>query len=201
MTNLCQMRTSRKRRNKRKRRPLNPKSTIQSRNWRFIEPIRKTPKLAWKIVVFISVIFGIYATWVQVFSSRLSVSVENALDPKNIFSTPFIISNDGYVSLYDVQIELGVGEMNSKNDRSLNKEPTFNSKLRFPNSTAKELMPTEKLTYKVPINSKSIKIADVAISISYRPEWGIWRKEDRFRFQTSRASDGQLYWMPNPLSK
>lgn len=45
---------------------------------------------------------------------RLSVSNSSAIDPNDPFSTPFLISNDGYVPLFSVEFSLAIREVKNK---------------------------------------------------------------------------------------
>ena len=129
---------------------------------------------------------------------RLSVVQDHPLDENNPFSTPFIVSNDGPLGINDLQFScvlfnvrntVGGGVSNVETSMALG---------------GKRMEPGERAT--VPCDTMPLvptgilASADVAVKISFRPDFTWWRKLRAFRFVTYHASDGHLYWYPQPLS-
>src|SRR5680860_12853 len=65
--------------------------------------VRRLASRLWKIVVLAGVLIGLFGGVVQLYT-RISISPQAPLSPSNIFTTPFIISNDGLLPIYDVGI-------------------------------------------------------------------------------------------------
>jgi hypothetical protein len=78
------------------------RTTLRLLRWRLWRRIRRHVGWGWALV-------GILATIVTlasgiVFFPRLSISSDVTLDSSNPFGTPFILKNDGYFSVYSVQV-------------------------------------------------------------------------------------------------
>jgi hypothetical protein len=130
---------------------------------------------------------------------RLSASSLTSLDPKNPFATPFTISNDGWLPLYDVTYSCTVEEMIYRGRRLMwDAEASRN-----------EIFPALRMNQKATCQCSFFMRPPAAetnitatLDVSYRPfpapaSWG-WRARKRFRFKTAAGADGNLYWLPQP---
>src|SRR4051812_18087253 len=87
----------------------------KQRRQRVIKTILLIFSSSWKTIVAVSVLVGI-AAGVLSFSSRISVSPSLQLDPSDLFSTQFQVSNDGYLSIYNVQFTCRYNHIKTKTD-------------------------------------------------------------------------------------
>jgi hypothetical protein len=153
-----------------------------------------------------ALILGVYASYVQL-APRISVSPSASLNPSDPFSTPFEVSNDGYLSIRDVQFLCRLTDVQAQ-------PPGIN--LSFENigvmgpdqflgdksQNIRDIGPGRQATTKCNLSPifpvMPIDRADISITVSYKPDY-LWspRSED-FRFVTVRSSDGQLRWVRQP---
>ena len=128
--------------------------------------------------------------------SRISVSPAITLDPKDPFSTPFILSNDGALPVYSIQIGCWYDHIRwaSGFDFSMT-----NGELRDESAFLKSLGPGRRTTIEFSHAftwDKSIPIisADVTIAVHYRPMFLPWEKAATYHFQIKKTSSGELLW-------
>ena len=154
----------------------------------------------------LSLISGI--SW---FIPKITVSPANSLDNSNPFLTPFTISNDGYLSIYDVQFMCAVKEIKGINMKTkiplvISGAENFKSKMHSKFHVAEVIAPNEKYTQVMPLPNfflhYQIKHADIAILVSFRPiKWFPLKKEKNYRFITAQNINGHLQWYPQPIKK
>lgn len=129
---------------------------------------------------------------------RLSVSQDRPLDVNNPFSTPFVVSNDGPLGINDLRFSCFFFNLENTAGGGLTNVETnmfLGSKRMEPGERATVPCDTMPLVLPGPFVS-----ADIAVKVSFRPDF-VWRRKPRaFRFITYHASDGHLYWYPQPLN-
>lgn len=140
-------------------------------------------------------------TFLYDFSPKISVSPLQLIDPHDAFSAPFAVANDGYLSLNRTSstcvLKIAKFETIQVIGVAVSQPQTDNTA---------EMGPGEKMTVKCRFRetigvSEALKVADILISIEYKPWiWPATRKRE-FRFETARNSDGTWQWLPQPVSK
>ena len=157
----------------------------------------------WQIFVVVATLLGVL-TGVLSLLPKLSISSSGPLNPKSAFTTPFTLSNEGFLSIMSVNIFCAIREAKFEGDREIIGTEDYRSRFTTPDHAAAELKPDEKYTFSCAFlfneDAPLIK-ADIAIIISYRPAWVPWRQEKVSRFVTKKSSDGRLHWFSQPISK
>jgi hypothetical protein len=126
-----------------------------------------------------------------------TVSLSDPLNPDDVRSTPFIISNDGLLDLEKVNVACYVVRMEATGDNEESNVFSANYIMELPN-----LMIGEKET--VPFFDgvnlhEPIKNADVALIVTFYPQYmPFWSKKRVFRFSTVRDSFGKLRMQEQP---
>jgi hypothetical protein len=179
-----------------------------------LSPKRKEPTepSAWKksllsvkgIILFLIGVPGIYVGILSALP-RISVSPQSSLNPSDAFATPFGISNDGYLDLYDVKFACVLIEVDLVSGSKIVTPGPYGDKLGgfTTNSMAADVIePTRKATITCPSPVPlAITKGDIIVSVSYRPEWLPFRRQKHIRFVTARAADGNLNWFEQPMPK
>jgi hypothetical protein len=146
---------------------------------------------------------------VVVFLPRVLVaSPSAAVEPNNMMSSSFEISNTGYVPLEDVSVKLAAAYMGGtaidgaipevlKSDGS----PNFGIVIGLRNSEHRYLGLDDHFTVNPESNLIGVKTADVIFIVSYRP-WIIpMRREKVFRFVAKKDARGNTYWRSWPANE
>jgi hypothetical protein len=144
-----------------------------------------------------------------VFLPRVLVaSPSAAVDPSNVMSSSFEISNTGYVPLEDMSVKLAAAYISGtaidgaipealKSDGS----PNFGIGIGLRNSEHHYLGLDDHFTVNPENNLIGVKTADVVFNVSYRP-WIIpMRREKLFRFIAKKDARGNTYWRSWPLNE
>lgn len=183
--------------NRRKRTPLLTRIAM------FVRSLKRPAKLAWSAIGIVAVGFGIYVGYVQL-SPRISVSASAALNPSDPFSTPFVISNDGYLPIRDVEFLCRLTDVNARppginlsfENISVQGPDQF---LGDKNQQTRDIAAGGHATTKCNLSPlfpvMPIENADISITVIFRPAFFRSQKAKYFRFVTARGSDGQLRWI------
>jgi hypothetical protein len=153
---------------------------------------RKFAATIWYVLVSVATLLSLggYYTFVP----RLSVSASSALNPSDPFSTPFILSNDGNLSIYAIKYSCELNLIETDTDIVFK-----NSRISNFTSQRTELEPSGKDTFSCPFSSvvgfsgPRVAIADVTLAVSFQTYFNYPSKRT-FRFVTETASDKKLYW-------
>lgn len=138
------------------------------------------------------------------FSPKIAVSPYQPLELSDAFSSPFMIANDGYLSLRDVSATCILSQVDFTGLAL--KQGSVGSRIDI----AAEMLPGEKLTVKCRFrenigvaSSRTFENADISLLIDYRLRLWFWtfQKQRAFRFVSARASDGSWHWLPQPINK
>jgi hypothetical protein len=145
-----------------------------------------------------SIIAGIVA-----FLPRISVTPTDPLNPADPFSAPFVVSNDGYIPLTDVQFACRPEKVNFGSRLTL----TFGSEtviitpavfnvgtLDLDSKTTVPCALDEVMQVPHPI-AGPVTEAQITILISYRPLW-LWRKVMESRFVLTQDNAGSFSLAP-----
>lgn len=161
----------------------------------------------WNVVFIYGFAFIGLITSFYEFSPKIAVSAYQTLDSDDAFSAPFIVSNDGYLSIRLASVSCRLNDVLFKGISFGSGSGNFYVTADI--DVADSLAPSEKWTVKCrfphvytdkgPL-SKTLESADIQISISYQP-YGLPLKLNReFRFQTMKTADGAWHWLPYPIS-
>lgn len=163
--------------------------------------VKKIFTSLWSVIVIISVMLAFY-----IFYPKVSVAPSSSLNLQNALMTPFIISNEGNMTIkevtylfepYNVGADRGRGFVNGDSKRGGVKMTT--------NDIVPTLEPGEKKTMIFPPQIKfafTIASVDMAIHVRFRlPFLPFIQWERVFRFITARDVNGVLNWYPMPRSQ
>jgi hypothetical protein len=161
---------------------------------------------SWRLLAAISVLMTIIGT-VYAFSPRLSVSSSSPLDPSAPFSTPFTISNDGYISVHNVGFKCSIRKIALAYDQGrvpsiIGDYEPYGPRLVGP--IASTIAPEEKFTAFCPwpfSNNTTVDEADIAVVVEFRQGLLPWHQEKRYRFKTVKDPGGKLHWLPQPVKE
>jgi hypothetical protein len=140
---------------------------------------------------------------------RISVSPPSSqVDPNNVLSVSFDISNTGYIPLEDVSAKLAAGDIGAPNapgihaKRKPNGAPEFWVYFPIIQNQHHYLGLDERFT----INPESqmggfVSQADIAVIVSYQPWFIPWRREKSFRFFAKPDRQGKVYWRSWPIDE
>jgi hypothetical protein len=131
--------------------------------------------------------------------ARPTVSLEAPLDPRNVLSTPFVISNDGMLALENVEVAsflIRVADING-NLQMGNIGGGY-----VPPSALLEAGERETVPFKHFLSSDAPIIeADVALVVTFSPQFLAIIKETRvFRFVAVRQANGLLRLVQEPAN-
>ncbi|HEV8157567.1 MAG TPA: hypothetical protein VGP58_00940 [Pyrinomonadaceae bacterium] len=176
------------------------KPEVASSTLKFIwSLIKRTSVLGKAAIVSISVIFGIIAV-VQL-SPRVSVFSNESLDPLTPFSSPFIVSNDGFFPIYDVKFQCDLTNVGATNNIKISDFSTQENA-----NTISVIKPADKETTQcarglfAPASGQFEK-ADVSIVLSFQAYWIPSSQTKKFRFVTQKDKSGQLHWFPKATAE
>lgn len=154
-------------------------------------PKRKYALLALK---FCLATFGLVASAFGVDSylaSRLSMTPGAAINPVDTFSTPFVLTNGGYLTAKDV-------EVNCHYDRVIDL-----SRNLFKDNAAYEIKYDEvRANHPATVQCRLFdhdspwSEADIRLVVSYRPSFLPWRETETYKFMVVRGPDGTIHWLP-----
>ena len=134
------------------------------------------------------------------FSPKIVVEPGQPLASSDAFSAPFIIANDGYLSLEKVSARCMLGR------------PEFEGHMEFQHinissgsDVAPDISPGEKLTVRCRLR-EAVRVgallkADIGIIVTYKTLLWPFERARAFRFESAPVSDGSWRWLPQPLSK
>jgi hypothetical protein len=166
---------------------------------------------AGKITGVLITLFGLYAGVVGLvinFQTRISISSDSAIDPANIFTAPFTVSNDGSFDLHNVSSRcIPIKVLSPSTGATIvSPGPPYPEKLggmQYPSMSIDLLPPTGKHTFTCPMPfvKTGITSADIIISVSYRPSWWLWEYQVHKRFMTAHGDDKPTKWYEEPMPK
>ena len=143
----------------------------------------------------ISSLVGIFGFLFLVYP-RISLYPGESLNSHDPFQTPFILKNDGYLPIYDVDYSLNVEKMEDINHNTFANVTIMGvSNMRNipklnPNKTSALFI---NRTIKEPDNF--IKFSEVHISVKYRPFLVPFSFTENIRFKTEIKSNGEYIWL------
>ncbi len=163
------------------------------------QTIIATLRKAARVVSIIALLIGLSAAILQ-HLPRISVIPSSSLDPSNPFATPFTVSNDGYLDVYNATIVCNLKYVKDANENTVvGPFPVYGQ-----TTLARDLAPGFPVT--VPCNFPSrgaavlfeapIATAKISISVQFRPAFLPWRRSRAYNFFMARDNQGQIHWFP-----
>jgi len=179
---------------------------------------RKSPlyKRLFSIVVFVLGVPGLIVGILSLLP-RLSVVAQDPLDDHNPFLAPFVISNDGILSLYNLQafcfpvyVQL-IGIDGKGGQIVLRPTPGYREEdmatgMTSTSFVAKKLLPANKMTF--PCNmvlpndfrtNLAVGRADISYVVTYRAFGVPLTRHHVNHFSLSRDVNGRAHWLEEPL--
>jgi hypothetical protein len=183
---------------------------------RRLESIRESSKASRK-TIFLKVVlylFGVPSLIVGLLQlvPRISVSPQTPLISSNAFSAPFLVSNDGYVSLYEVTAACAAKDVLYVDPQRPNHKLTLEWEGGDETETGGILSP--EVAHKIPapgrvafhcallnlpVSGEWVRCAQILLIIKYHaPLLPFIDRHYRQRFELVRDSTGQLRWLEEP---
>jgi|HubBroStandDraft_1064217.scaffolds.fasta_scaffold193503_2 hypothetical protein len=175
-----------------------------------------TLKPVLKVLIFVIGIPGILVGILQLLP-RVSVVPQDPLDARNPFLAPFVISNDGYVTLYNLQsfcfpvyVQLigidGKGGQIVLRGTPGYREEDLSMGISSPSFVAAKLPPGNKMTFPCQMalphdfaTNLTVGRAEIAFIVSYHIFGIPWTRHHVNHFSLSRDSTRQFHWLEEPL--
>ena len=131
---------------------------------------------------------------------QVSVRPEGKLDPKNPFSTPFVITNSGLTGIHQVTFFCRL--RHATNDQG-GKIIAYGKGVHPIGFGIAEIERGESATTGLPFTwiGGTTAFADFDFVLEYRPSFYPLKKQSTFRFATARQEDGTLVWLPRALAE
>jgi hypothetical protein len=169
------------------------------------ESRKKRNKMVIFVVLNILAVWGVVLTTWVVFNPRVFVlSSGVALDPNNPAFSPFFVQNQGYLAIYDVNVSCSVKYLKLPGDIHVVGIGDYTNRFSDPKQVASVIAPGEQYTILLPLTGmkhNKIEDSDIAIVLSFKPQWLPWRRKTIHRFISTRSKDGQWYWFQQPIKK
>lgn len=145
----------------------------------------------WRVLIFLIGIPGLYVGVLSVFP-RVSVSPNEQLKKYDPLSSPFIITNEGFLSIYSVS-------MTCKVDHLLLSTASQLVGVSFADGVVDdEVGPDGRITRFCKVTTPDPKMKEVIISmiVRFRPEFLPWTTTRAFHFRGYPSDDGTMHWAP-----
>lgn len=166
---------------------LTPKSSEIFRRWLM---------LSIKIITGLIAILGLVVTLYSL-SARVAVTSDSPINPEKPFSSPFTVSNQGILPIYNVLFSSTLRNVKWKDGGIVNiRTKTDAAPIKRINAGEATTTFCKFLPYRAKIES-----ADIEVEINYRPAYLFWSRRSSIRFGTVKESNGTLRWLPRALSE
>ena len=179
-----------------------PQRTRDTARLVLLQALRSGPPKKQKPLIEVLGFFGTLVTIAAFFLnfsvSKVSVSVEGSLHPRNPLGTIFAVTNEGVFSVNDIVV--ACGHFHVVGDGFQIVGP---GNIIFPESKAKELSAGHKMTlpcanavgFTAPVNFQT---AEMTITATFRPSWWLWNKTESFPLKAQRTDTGEWIWKSIP---
>ncbi len=136
------------------------------------------------------------------FAPKISVSAFPLLDASDAFSAPFVIANNGYLSIQHVSARCVLQKAEFEPHFSIEDVGVSTSRIDI----AEKMLPGEQLTVKCRLRetigrTPPLRNADIFIIIKFQPLLWYGTEQRQFRFNSAQNSDGSWQWLPQPTNK
>jgi hypothetical protein len=150
----------------------------------------------------VGIILGLVGTY-YLFRTKLTIEPDATLDPKNPLVTPFRITNDGVLSIYDVDRSCDIrlikaSNITVSNVNVINAVPKI-PKLRTGEQTSLTIPSFPNRVIPI-VPTLPFENVDVEIVVKYKTLFRLQR-EIRSRFDVMVLSDGSYQWFHKALSE
>jgi hypothetical protein len=148
-------------------------------------------------------LYGIAAAWLSVLPD-ISVSQSQSFQATDPFSSPFVVSNNGPLTVDLVKLTCMSGRIQISHQGQ-----TVPPEFHTDTSISERLKPGQQIS--VPCNvgaslpfgnafsEHPLLDAMIDIVIEYRPRFVFWKIMRQFRFETFPEPHGKLHWQPSPV--
>lgn len=143
--------------------------------------------------------------WIAV-TPRVYVYTSVALDPANPMFTMFVVRNEGYLAIRDVEFKCSIDSLTRPDGTQVKAEVPYDNSFSDPQQVAPVIAPGEEASELLPLSGmkhNQFGKADIAVRILFRPYklWPFYVREELHRFETRQGKDGQWHWFPQPINK
>jgi len=166
------------------------KPTFLRKLWGTVKP-RVSAKRMIEVTITVIGIAGAYVTLLGYWMPRVSVTSMPPLNPKDAFSAPFSVTNQGYLSLRNVIIGCRIRHI-----RPIWSDEYQDIEFSGVDDSYDRLEPMKSATKKCPFNVTGLPDQDIDIVVHYRPAWYPFSHDESFRFVTRVCEDGTFQWVP-----
>jgi len=167
--------------------------------------VKRLRRVMTLLVTLIGTVAAVIGIWLYI-KPRISVHTGDPQTPSNPVLTPFVICNDGRLTIRDVKCSNSIIEL-VENDKNVTIIGPEDHSDRFSDIQDVALVMAPGEPYSIQLALSKLKHhqfgrMDIVIVISFRPhKWWPWRHESLHRFETREGEDGQWYWQPLPIKK
>ncbi len=166
---------------------------------------RRVFSIGGKVVLAVLAVWGVLVTTCVAVTPRVFVYPSVALDPANPVFTPFVVRNQGYLSIYDVKVSCAIKDIEFDTGMHFTGGPDYKSRLQGSRHVASVIRAGEDYAEFLPLTGlklSPIKNGDIAIVVTFRPiKWLPCRRQRLHRFVVQAGKDGQRHWLPQPVDK
>jgi hypothetical protein len=183
---------SRKKRARRNKEQVNRNITPQKTLSHFL--------LGWKLLVSLFSLLAI-ASGILALLPRPSVTASEFIKANEPFSTPFVISNESYLPIHDVNYKCAIRHYRASDGGNI---IAYEGGIVPSGFVLPEMSPGESTTVSCPFPFKGwepVVSAGFDFVLEYRPDFLPWAQEKRFRFETGWDKDGSLKWYSRSMSE
>jgi hypothetical protein len=143
-----------------------------------------------KLFVALGTIASILA--LAAFLPHLTVASAESLRPDDPMGTIFTLSNDGILWINDVTVGCVMDDLETNTGG-------LSGMTIYPEQHHADMLNAGK-RMDIPCRSAmrmlSPSKAEMSLSVTYRPAFGLWHKRDSFPFRAEKAVDGKWVWAP-----
>jgi len=163
-------------------------------------PPRRFLRRFWPLFVVFSVVIGTFVSFLSLLPD-ISIIPNTSVDSQDPLQTPFVITNEGLLPIHDVEIKWGMKDKMGSSTQGTIKisgmmwraEPPIPILYR---RESKTYFPSGIIEFKFPVD-----IGDIFISVSFRPDFILWKQKKNYRFSLVKDKAGKTRWYPKPMSE
>ena len=187
---------------KRRSAPKTPKASEDDAQ----RPKRQLVKKAlWYFWIAYGALAAFATIWIAV-TPRVYVYTSVALDPANPVFTMFVVRNEGYLAIRDVEFKCSIDSLTLPGGIQVKAEVAFDNTFSDSKQVAHVIAPGEEASKLLPLSKlehNQFEKADIAVKLLFRPyKWRpFYVHEELHRFELRTAKDGQRHWFPQPINK
>lgn len=181
-------------------------SRAESRPTRITRPpfIRRnfiTKAGLWKLISILITLLGIASAYIGILGfwmPRLYVQPLMMSDKEDALSMNFSVTNQGSLMLYDVNIRCKLEDYVVTVKTALGEGMI--GEAGAPEDNHPSLAPMKSATFQCMYSLPDEDRLGLYIIVYHRPAYYPFKRREAFRFVTTKLSDGQIQWLPQPES-